>query len=81
MDTIYGAIEKHGTRKVAEFFVDKHIQINFGMCKSDLPDTAELCEIVDELEEHLKDDPISRNTINEILSKIDFDFIQDLVFS
>lgn len=81
MENIHSIVSKYGARKVANFLTDKHIQNNFGMSKSDLPDSAELCCIVDELEEHLKGDTISKNTINEILGQIDFDFIQDLVFS
>jgi hypothetical protein len=47
---------------------------------NDLPDTSDLCDIVDELDELLQSKDYTLENIKNILDGIDIEFIQDMVF-
>lgn len=80
MSKIKELVSKHGARVVANTIVNKHISSNFGLSKDDLPDTEEMVDIVDEIEDVLNQDEFNPKEVNEILIRIDLNFIQELVF-
>ena len=47
---------------------------------NDLPDTSDLCDIVDELDELLQSKDYTLESIKNILDGINMEFIQDMVF-
>jgi hypothetical protein len=47
---------------------------------NDLPDTSDLCDIVDELDELLQSKDYTLENIKNILDGINMEFIQDMVF-
>jgi hypothetical protein len=47
---------------------------------NDLPDTSDLCDIVDELDELLQSKDYTLENVKNILDGIDMEFIQDMVF-
>ena len=56
------------------------VQRIFGLGLSDLPDTCELADIVEELSDQLRDNPADKESIKAILHSIDIDFIQQLIY-
>jgi len=80
MKVLKNLIEEKGARVVARELVDKHIQNFCGISIDDLPDTSELCDVIDDLEEVLSEDEFTAKQINNILSRIDFNFVQELIY-
>lgn len=72
---------KHGARKTAKKLVDNRVKMLAGLGLDELPDTFEISEIVDQLEEIIKTDPDNRESVKEVLSNIDHEFIEALIFS
>lgn len=81
-ETLKQYIEKHGARKTAMKLVSDRIFIHSGLTVRDLPDTSELCSMYDEIEQLLddytKDD---LKSIVSILDEIDYDFVNNLIYS
>jgi len=76
-------IKKYGARKAARTIVNAQVFAVSGMGLDSLPDTAEICNMVDEIEGIIESE-ISSNVIDEvleILSQIDTNFVEELVFS
>jgi len=73
-------IKKNGERKTAIKLVSDTIYIHCGMVTSELPETEQLCNMYDEIEELLKI-PIIVNSrkIRKILDSINFDFVENLI--
>jgi hypothetical protein len=77
--TILEFIAKHGEEKTAYKLIDNQVQRLFCLGLSDLPDTCELADIVEELADQLRDNPTDKESIKSILHSIDIDFIQQLI--
>ena len=78
--TILEFIAEHGEEKTAYKLIDNQVQRIFGLSLSDLPDTCELADIVEELSDQLRDNPTDKESIKSILHSIDIDFIQTLIY-
>lgn len=91
--TIREYLKAHGPRQTASQLVNKRVYQACGISMNDLPDRSELWDIVDELEEVLIDmlatmehDHFSdlnedeKRDISAILSQIDLDFIETLIY-
>ena len=78
--TILEFIAKHGEEKTAYKLIDNQVQRIFGLGLSNLPDTCELADIVEELADQLRDNPADKDSIKAILHSIDIDFIQTLIY-
>jgi ribosomal protein L5 len=76
-------ITPENARKLARVLVSKWLVVVCGMGIDDVPDTAQLCEIVDELEEILKTTPhrtMFKKEVSEYLrSVINADTIEELI--
>ena len=81
--TLQQYIEKHGTRKAAIEIINRRIQSLIFLTISDLPDTYQLCEIIDEIEDILINGemPYAKQQIKDVLQEIDQDFIEQLILS
>lgn len=76
--TIQEFANKYGARKTAIKLVDYRIFNIIGLMTSDLPDTSELCNIYDELEDLIEDGyEANKDSIKEILQDIDLSFIEN----
>ena len=78
--TILEFIAEHGEEKTAYKLIDRQVQRIFGLGLSDLPDTCELADIVEELADQLRDNPTDKESIKSILHGIDIDFIHLLIY-
>lgn len=80
--TIQESVTKNGTRKTARMIVDQRVKnLCGGLGIDDLPDTNELCSIVDCVEEALEQTPFDKPAIKSALEEIDEQFIEQLLFS
>jgi hypothetical protein len=77
--TILEFIAEHGEEKTAYKLIDRQVNRIFGLSLSDLPDTCELADIVEELADQLRDNPTDKESIKAILHSVDIDFIQQLI--
>jgi hypothetical protein len=78
--TILEFIAKHGEEKTAYKLIDNQVQRIFGLGLSDLPDTCDLANVLEELADQLRDNPADKDSIKYILHSIDIDFIQTLIY-
>lgn len=85
MATVQEIIQAKGFRPAARALVNLKVKKLSGLSLSELPDTAELCNIIDEVEEFLKDDGYtSENEIkisHYLNEEITTDFIDELIYS
>lgn len=75
--TIQQSIEKNGTRATATKLVSakiKHLTMDM-VTLADLPDSYEITEIIDSLEELLDSNPGNISEIKNILAEINDDFL------
>jgi len=70
-------VNLHGSREVSNRLVNSRINRIVGLDMNDLPDTSDLCDIVDEL---LQSKDYTLENIKNILDGINMEFIQDMVF-
>jgi hypothetical protein len=77
--TILQFIAEHGEEKTAYKLINNQVLRIFGLSLSDLPDTCELAETIEELADQLRDDPTDKESIKSILHSVDIDFIQTLI--
>ena len=77
--TILEFIAEHGEEKTAYKLINNQVIRIFGLSLSDLPDTCELAETIEELADQLRDDPTDKESIKSILHSVDIDFIQTLI--
>ena len=74
--TIQEYANKYGARKTAIKLVSYTIYQKIGLSVDDLPDTSELCNMYDDLEELIEDGyEENKEQVKDILSQIDDDFI------
>ena len=78
--TILEFIATHGEEKTAYKLIDNQVQRIFGLGLSDLPDTCDLANVLEELTDQLRDNPADKDSIKAILHSIDIDFIQTLIY-
>ena len=78
--TLLEFIAEHGEEKTAYKLINRQVQRIFGLSLTDLPDTCELADIVEELADQLRDNPTDKASIKSILHGIDIDFIQQLIY-
>lgn len=78
--TILEYIAKHGAEKTAYKLIDNQVQRIFGLNLSDLPDTCDLANVLEELADQLQDNPADKESIKIILHSIDIDFIESLIY-
>ena len=78
--TILEFIAEHGEEKTAYKLINNQVQRIFGLSLSDLPDTCELADIVEELSDQLRDNPTDKESIKAILHSIDINFIEQLIY-
>lgn len=73
-------LKLNGTRKTAEKLVNMRVQFVMGLSMEDLPDSIQLWDIVESIEEELKEDgeEFSFNKIKETLNEITFEFIEEI---
>ena len=77
--TILEFIATHGEEKTAYKLIDNQVIRIFGLSLSDLPDTCDLANVLEELADQLRDNPTDKEAIKSILHSIDIDFIQQLI--
>jgi hypothetical protein len=70
----------NGARATAEKLVNMRVTQVTGLCMSDLPDSNELWDIVEQIEEELNEDKegVSYARIKETLQEITPEFIEEL---
>jgi hypothetical protein len=78
--TILEFIATHGEEKTAYKLIDRQVNRIFGLGLSDLPDTCELADIVEELADQLRDNPADKESIKAILHSVNIDFIHLLIY-
>jgi hypothetical protein len=77
--TVLEFIAEHGEEKTAYKLIDKQVSRIFGLNLSNLPDTCDLANLVEELADQLRDNPTDKEAIRAILHSIDIDFIEQLI--
>jgi len=80
MLTISEYLQKYGARATARQLINQRLNRLFGLTLSALPDTGKICAIVDNLEQQLKTDSANKDNIREILTEIDADFLESLIY-
>ena len=78
--TVLEFIAEHGEEKTAYKLIDKQVSRIFGLSLSDLPDTCDLANVLEELADQLRDNPTDKESIKAILHSIDIDFIEQLIY-
>ena len=78
--TVLEFIAEHGEEKTAYKLIDNQVKRIFGLSLSDLPDTCDLENVLEELSDQLRDNPADKESIRTILHSIDIDFIQTLIY-
>ena len=79
-DQLQLMINLHGSREVSIKLINSRIYKILGMDMSDLPDTSELCDTIDELQELLETENYTIEEIKSVLDSIDIEFIEQMVF-
>ena len=73
-------INLHGSREVSIRLINSRINKFCGLDMNDLPDTSELCDTIDELQELLETKNYTIEDIRNVLDTINMDFIEEMVF-
>lgn len=68
----------NGTRATAEKLVNLRIQYVTGLSMADLPDRNEFWDIIEDIEEELKEEDFSMQKIKESLQDITPEFIEEV---
>ena len=71
-------LNENGARQTAIKLVEMRIFRIMGLSMQDLPDSSELWEIVDNIEEELSEEDYNPNRIKESLQDITFEFIEGI---
>ena len=73
-------LKLNGARKTSEKLVNMRVQFVMGLSMEDLPDSIQLWDIVESIEEEFKEDgeEFSFNRIKETLNEITFEFIEEI---
>ena len=81
---ILEAIKIKGAREVARLLISKKVFTVCGLSIDDLPDTGELCFVIDDLESILESYEVGSSTIEDIkenLSQLDLEFLESILYS
>jgi hypothetical protein len=78
--TVLEFIAEHGEEKTAYKLIDNQVKRIFCLGLSDLPDTCDLANVLEELSDQLRDNPADKDSIKAILHSVDIDFIQQLIY-
>jgi hypothetical protein len=73
-------VNLHGSRVMSNRLINSRINKIVGLDMNDLPDTSELCDVIDELDELLQSKDYTIEDIKNVLDNINIDFIEDMVF-
>jgi len=73
-------VNLHGSRVMSNRLINSRINKIVGLDMNDLPDTSELCDVIDELDELLQSKDYTIEDIKNVLDNINMDFIEDMVF-
>jgi hypothetical protein len=73
-------VSLHGSRVMSNRLINSKINQIVGLDMNDLPDTSELCDVIDELDELLQSKDYTIEDIRNVLNNINMDFIQEMVF-
>ena len=73
-------INLHGSREVSIRLINSRINKFCGLDMNDLPDTSELSDVIDELDEELESKSYTIESIKNILDTINMNFIEEMVF-
>ena len=76
--TIQQHAEKFGARNTAQTLFRNRIR-QFGLFADDLPDTCEVADIIDSLEEAIGND--EREEVKSILSEVTMDWVEEIIMS
>jgi hypothetical protein len=71
-------LAENGTRKTAEKLADLRVQNVMGLSMADLPDSIQLWDIVEEVENELINKDFEIEKIRDILKQITFEFIEEI---
>ena len=71
-------LAENGTRKTAEKLADLRVQNVIGVSMADLPDSIQLWDIVEEVENELMNKDFEIEKIRDILKQITFEFIEEI---
>jgi hypothetical protein len=71
-------LAENGTRKTAEKLADLRVQNVMGLSMADLPDSIQLWDIVEEVENELMNKDFEIEKIRYILKQITFEFIEEI---
>ena len=77
--TILEFIAEHGEEKTAYKLIDNQVKRVFYLGLSDLPDTCEVADIVQELADQLADNPTDKESIKSILMQVNMEFIENII--
>lgn len=80
IEQLESLVNLHGSREMSNRLINSRINKIVGLDMNDLPDTSELCDVIDELDELLQSKNYSIQEIKNVLDNIDMEFIQDMVF-
>jgi hypothetical protein len=73
-------VNLHGSRVISNRLTNSKINQIVGLDMNDLPDTSELCDVIDELDELLQSKDYTIEDIRNVLNSINIEFIQEMVF-
>ncbi len=73
-------VNLHGSRVMSNRLINSKINQIVGLDMNDLPDTSELCDVIDELDELLQSKDYTIEDIRNVLNSINIEFIQEMVF-
>ena len=76
--TIQQHAEQYGARTTAQTLFRNRIR-QFGLFADDLPDTCEVADIIDSLEEAIGND--DREEVKSILSEVTMDWVEEIIMS
>jgi len=72
-------LKLNGERKTAEKLVNMRVQFVMGLSMEDLPDSTQLWDIVESIEEELKEgEDTDYNKVKDLLKEITFEFIEEI---
>ena len=71
-------LAENGTRETAEKLADLRVQNVMGLSMADLPDSIQLWDIVEEVENELMNKDFEIEKIRDILKQITFEFIEEI---
>ena len=78
--TVKEFILKHGAEKTAYKLINNRVERIFGLGLTHLPDTLQVADLIEELADILNDNPEDKEAIKNVLSGINIDFIESLIY-